>query len=114
MKFLFLVFMIIVLLIIHEFGHYLAYKFYGIPAHLRKSLLAPGISPNKPVSVSKIQGVVIALSGFIFSTIIFVLPSILFYPLWKALMIGSVAGSAADLIWCLSIISSKEKKIDIR
>jgi len=49
MKFGLLVLMVLILLIIHEFGHYLAYKIYGIPAHFRKSLLAPGISPNETI-----------------------------------------------------------------
>jgi membrane-associated protease RseP (regulator of RpoE activity) len=113
MKFIFLIFMILILLVIHEYGHYLAYKIYGIPAHVRKSILAPGISPNESVYVTKTQGIVIALAGFVFSTVIFVIPSIFFYPLWKALMVGSVAGSAADFIWALTMMLSKGHKINI-
>ena len=108
MKFGLLVLMVLILIIIHEFGHYLAYKIYGIPAHFRKSLLAPGISPNETIVVTKIQGIVIGLSGFVFSTAIFILPSILVYPLWKALLVGSVAGSIADFLWVFSMIFSKE------
>ncbi|MHC1683042.1 MAG: metalloprotease family protein [Clostridiaceae bacterium] len=108
MKFGFLLFMALILMIIHEFGHYLAYKIYGIPAHFRKSLLVPGISPNETIIVTKMQGMIIALSGFVFSTLIFVLPSALIYPLWKALLVGSVAGSIVDFLWAFSMIFSKE------
>ena len=108
MRFAFLLCMVLILIIIHEFGHFLAYKIYGIPAHFRKSIIAPGISPNETIVVSKIQGMVIALSGFIFSTVIFVVPSALLYPLWKALLVGSVAGSIADYLWAFSMIFSKK------
>ena len=111
MKFGFLVFMILILLIIHEFGHYLAYKIYGIPVHFRKSLLAPGISPNETIVVTKMQGIVIGLSGYVFSTIIFVLPNVFAYPLWKALFVGSIACSIVDFIWVFSMILSKDKII---
>lgn len=111
MKFIFLVFMVLILVIIHEFGHFLAYKIYKIPAHFRKSLLAPGISPNETIIVTKTQGMVIALSGFVFSTVIFVLPSALIYHLWKALLVGSVAGSIADYLWAVSMIFSKKVRI---
>ena len=89
--------------------HYLAYKIYGIPAHFRKSLLAPGISPNETIVVTKMQGIVIGLSGYVFSTIIFVLPNVFAYPLWKALFVGSIAGSIVDFIWVFSMILSKYK-----
>jgi membrane-associated protease RseP (regulator of RpoE activity) len=108
MKFGLLVLMVLILIIIHELGHYLAYKIYGIPAHFRKSLLAPGISPNETIVVTKMQGIVIGLSGFVFSTVIFVFPSIFVYPLWKALLVGSVAGSIVDFIWAFSMIFSNE------
>jgi len=107
MKFGFLLFMVLILIIIHEFGHFIAYKIYGIPAHFRKSLLAQGISPNETIVVTKMQGMVIALSGFVFSTVIFVLPSAMLYPLWKALLEGSVAGSIADYLWAFSMILAK-------
>jgi len=89
-------------------GYLIAYKIYGIPAHFRKSLLAPGISPNETIVVTKMQGMVIALSGFVFFTVIFVLPSALLYPLWKAFLVGSVAGPIADYIWAFSMVLAKK------
>lgn len=113
MKLTLLIIMVMILLVIHEYGHYAAYRIFGIPAHVRKSLLAPGISPNKAVSVTKFQGLVIALAGFVLSTVVFVIPSIFVYPLWKALLIGSIAGSAADFLWAISMIFSGKERIDI-
>ena len=97
-----------VLLIAHEFGHYLAYRMLGYDAVVRKSIFIPGIDPKNTIQVTKTEGLIIALGGFAFSTIIIVLPCMLIhYHLWFVLLIGSIAGSIVDFIWALTMIFTK-------
>ena len=108
MKFLFMIVMIFILFVIHELGHYFAYTMFGIPSYFRKSVITPGFSPKETAVVSKFKGLVIALSGFLLSTILFVIPTIFFYSLWKVLLIGSIAGSSMDFIWAFTMLIPKK------
>jgi len=111
-NFIIMLIMIFILFVIHEWGHYLAFKMFGISSHFRKSIIAPGVDPNETVIVSRFQGIVIALSGFFVSTILFVLPMTLIYPLWKVLLIGTFAGASLDFLWAFSMVFSKEITIN--
>lgn len=110
-NFLLLLIMALILIAIHEFGHYLAYRLFGYKAHFNMSMLIPSVQPNEEITVTRFQGLTIALLGFIFSSLVFVLPCYLFYPQWKALFIGSVAGSIADFFWAFSMIFDKKVHI---
>lgn len=93
------------LLIVHEYGHYIAYRILGYKAVVRRSFLVPGIDPLNTIEVNRAEGLLIALGGFIFSIIIVVIPSLLFhYRLWVVLIIGSVAGSIVDFIWAFGML----------
>lgn len=107
MKLLALSALVLVLFIVHEWGHYLAYRMFGIPAYFKKSFFIPQVLPNTTVTVTKLQGLVIALAGFFVSTLLIVIPCMFVYPLWKALFIGSIAGSSVDFIWALSMCFTK-------
>lgn len=108
MKLFILSILVAALFIVHEWGHYLAYRVFYIPAYFKKSLFVPQVLPKETVTVSKLQGLIIALAGFIVSTILIVLPCIFIYPLWRALLVGSLAGSSVDFIWALSICFTKK------
>lgn len=98
----------ILLFIVHEMGHYFAYRILGYDAKIRFSLIAPGIDPIKDIEVSRLEGVLISLGGFILSTFTVVGLSILLkYPLWLPLFLGSVGFSIADFIWCITMMFSK-------
>ena len=105
LKFLGLLSFLAILFVTHEYGHYLAYRVLGYKAVIRKSFLAPGIDPKQTIEVSRLEGLIIALGGFVLSTIIVVVPLMLVqYKLLIALMIGSIAGSIVDFIWALSML----------
>ncbi len=109
LKFLGLLFFLAILFVTHEYGHYLAYRVFGYKAVIRKSFWAPGIDPKQTIKVTRLEGLIIALGGFVLSTIIVVVPLMLTqYKLWIALMMGSIAGSAADFIWALSMLFRKD------
>ena len=98
-----------VLLGIHELGHWLAYRLCGYDAVIRKSIFVPGIDPKKDIKVNKMQGLFIALNGFLFSALIEIVPLIFMeYKLWKALLLGSIAGASVDFIWAISMLFKKE------
>jgi membrane-associated protease RseP (regulator of RpoE activity) len=99
---------VVILFIVHEYGHYLAYRVLGYKAVVRKSFLAPGIDPQYTIKVTRAEGLLIALGGFMLSTIIIVIPLLLLeYKLWFVLLIGSVAGSVVDFIWALCMLFQK-------
>lgn len=107
--FLYVAFLVLILLIAHEYGHYLAYKVLGIPAQLRQSFFAPGIDPKNGITVNRWKGMLIAFSGFIFSSITVNFPLYLLgHKHWFVLFLGSIAGSIVDFIWALSMMGSKE------
>ena len=107
-NFLGLLFFAAILFAVHEYGHYLAYRVLGYKAVIRKSFWAPGIDPKETIQVSRLEGIIIALGGFVFSTVIVVVPLMLIqYKLWIALMLGSIAGSIIDFIWALSMLFRK-------
>lgn len=109
MKLLIAILIILTIFVLHEWGHYLAYKIFGIPAHFRRSILAPGIDPNETVVVSKLQGMVIALAGFFVSTCLFTLPMIIIFPIWKGFfLIITLVGSCVDFLWAISMIFSSK------
>lgn len=98
-----------ILLGVHEFGHWLAYRVCGYDAVLRKSVFVPGIDPKKDIKVSKIQGLFIALNGFLFSAFVEIVPLMfLGYKLWKVLLLGGIAGASVDFIWAISMLFQKE------
>ncbi len=104
-----------IVFVVHELGHYLAYRILGYQATIRKSLLAPGIDPKETIEIPCWQGLFIALSGFIFSTGIVVFPLFLMhYTYWFVLLIGSVAGSCVDAMWAISMIGRKKVTIYAR
>ena len=94
-------------LIVHECGHYLAYRVLGIPAYFKISVLVPQVLPRETVRLPRMKGLMIALAGFGVSTLLIVVPGIFIYPLWKALLIGSIAGASIDFLWALSMLFSK-------
>lgn len=107
-KFAVLLLLALIMFLIHEYGHYLAYRILGYQARVRKSFIAPGIDPKETIVVNRIQGLFIALNGFILSTFTVVLLSFLMnYSLWFVLFIGSVAGSCLDFIWAISMLFQK-------
>jgi len=108
-NFIVLIFLVLILLVIHEFGHWIAYRLCGYEAKVRKSILIPGIDPKEDIEVSKIQGLFIALNGFFFSTLVEVLPLMICgYKLWKVLLIGSMAGASVDFIWAIGMLFQKK------
>lgn len=115
LNFAILLLLALILLIVHEFGHYLAYRLLGFEAVVRTSLIAPGIDPKETILVTRIQGIFIALNGFIFSTLTVVLISFLMnYSLWFVLFIGSIAGSSVDFIWAFGMLFQKSVTIQGR
>lgn len=103
----------LILFAVHEWGHYLAYRLLGHQAMIRKSALIPGIDPKETIIVSRWQGVLIALAGFILSTIAVVLPLWAFnYQYWYLMMIGSLGGSIVDFIWAFSMLWKKSVTIE--
>jgi Protein of unknown function (DUF3267). len=111
-KFAILLLLTFLLLIVHEFGHYLAYRLLGFQARVRKSIFTPGIDPKEMIVVTRLQGLFIALNGFILSTLTVVLLSfIMNYSLWFVLFIGSLAGSCVDFIWAFGMLFQKKVKI---
>jgi len=103
----------IILFIVHEFGHFLAYRVFGYQAEVRKSFFTPGIDPKETIEVPRWQGICIALSGFFVSTISVVFPLFLInYQHWFVLLIGSIAGASVDAIWAVSMLTSKTVTIN--
>lgn len=112
-KFVIVLLLALILLIVHELGHYLAYRLLGFEAKMRKSIIVPGIDPKSTITVTRMQGLFIALNGFIFSTFTVVLLCFLLkYSLWFVLFIGSLAGSSVDFIWAFGMLF--QKNITIR
>jgi len=98
----------ITLLIVHETGHFIAYRIFGIKAKVRRSILVPGIDPVKTVTVPKWKGILIALGGFIFAGFIVNIPLyILGYKHSYLLLIGGIAGSIVDFIWAITMLGNK-------
>jgi len=115
MDFIILLLLAMVLLIIHELGHWLAYRLFGYQAVIRKSIIVPGIDPKETIEVKKGQGLFIALNGFAFSSFVVILPCfVLGYRLWHVLLIGGVAGACLDFIWSLGMIFQKTVTISAR
>ncbi len=111
-KFAVLLLLVFLVLIVHELGHYLAYRLLGFQACVRKSIIAPGIDPKETIVVTRMQGLFIALNGFILSTFSVVLLSYLMnYSLWFVLFIGSLAGSCVDFIWAIGMLFQKNVTI---
>lgn len=111
MKLAVLILLMVILFIIHEFGHYLAYQLLGIDTYFKMSVIAPQVLPKQNITITKVAGLFVALSGFIISILLFVYPLSYFYNLWKALLVGSLAGSIADFLWAISMIFVKEVTI---
>ena len=65
MDFALVLFIVMILFVAHEYGHYLAYRILKIPAKLRRSIIAPGIDPKERVLVKWWQGLMIAFAGSI-------------------------------------------------
>lgn len=64
------------------------------------------------IVVTRLQGLFIALNGFILSTFSVVLLSFLMnYSLWFVLFIGSLAGSCVDFIWALGMLFQRKVTI---
>ena len=106
--FLQLVALVGVLVVVHEAGHYLAYRTLGIRAKLRRSLLLPGIDPVETVTVSRWKGIWIALGGFLFAGVLINLPAyLLSYRHSFVLLLGGLAGSIVDFIWAISMLGQK-------
>ncbi len=115
MNFVGVVMFALMVFIIHELGHYTTYRVLGHQAAIRKSIFAPGIDPKETIEIPCWQGILIAISGFIFSTVVVVFPLFLLqYQYWFVLLIGSVAGSLADVIWAVSMIGRKKVTIYAR
>ncbi len=110
-----LVMIAMVLLVVHELGHYIAYRLLGYKAVIRRSVLVPGIDPAETIVVTLWQGVFIALAGFVFSTTIIVLPLLIIqYPYWTAVLICFIAGSIVDFVWAASMLGHKTVTIHAR
>lgn len=108
-KFIILLGLAIGLFIVHELGHWLAYRIFGFEARVRKSIVVPGIDPKEDLEVSRVQGITIALSGFLFSTVVVILPLYLGkYNLWFALFLGGIAGASIDFLWAISMLFQKK------
>lgn len=58
-NFIVLLFLAVLLFIIHELEHWIAYRLCGYPAVIRKSVLVPGIDPEKTIEVKRWQGLFI-------------------------------------------------------
>lgn len=103
--FLFLLFLALILMIVHEFGHWISYRILGYQAVVRKSLLVPGIDPKETIQVTKYQGLFIALNGFIVSFLVIIVPCyLLSYRYWNVLLIGGLFGASLDFIWAFTMI----------
>lgn len=119
-KFLSWDFMVVLILailtfVVHEYGHYLAYRILGIPAKLRRSFLVPGIDPRETVTIKRWKGLLIALGGFILSICAVIFPLFIFnYKHCFVLFLGAVAGSLLDFVWMMSMLGSKEITIHAR
>lgn len=96
-----------IIFIVHEWGHYLAYRLFGIPVYFKLSVFVPQVLPRQTIRLRRSKGLVIALAGFVISTLLIVVPSVFFYKLWKALLIGSIAGASVDFLWAASMVFSK-------
>ncbi len=95
----------LVLIIMHELGHYMAYRLFGIEARLRPNLLAPGIDPKKPVTVSRWKGIFIAINGFIFASLTVNLPLYLLgYKHSSLILLAGAIGSVLDFLWALTML----------
>lgn len=106
--FAFVIILCLVLFAVHEYGHYLAYKIFHIPAKLRHSILIPGIDPKETISVKRWKGILIALGGFVLSSLIVVLPLyVLRYKHWFVMFLGAVAGSIVDFVWAISMLGNE-------
>jgi len=115
LNFIILLILAILLLIIHELGHWIAYRLCGHPAVIRKSVLIPGIDPKETIEVKRWQGLFIALNGVALSSLVVIFPCfILGYRLWHVLLIGGVAGACVDFIWAFSMIFQHTVKIFAR
>lgn len=113
--FAFVIILALALFIVHEYGHYLAYRVLGIPAKLRRSVIAPGVDPKETICVKRWKGLFIALGGFFLSNLILVLPLYAFsYKHWFVLFLGSFAGSIVDFAWALSMLSRKTVTLQSR
>jgi hypothetical protein len=113
--FLVLLLLAAVLLIVHEFGHWVAYRLCGYQAVIRKSVLVPGIDPKVTIVVNRFQGLFIALNGFVLSALVVLIPSFAYgYRLWPALLLGGIAGASVDFIWAFSMLFQKEITISSR
>jgi len=97
-----------VVVVVHEAGHYLAYRLFGIPARIRKSFWAPGIDPVETVTVARWKGIVIAAGGLIISLVFIFALFLIGYRDWWLELIGDVAGSVADFGWALSMLPKKQ------
>lgn len=106
---------VVILFVVHEYGHYLTYRVLGYKAVVRKSFLAPGIDPQYTITVKKAEGILIALGGFLLSMIVIVIPLLLLqYKLWLVVLIGGAAGSVVDFLWALSMLFQKSITISAK
>lgn len=100
--------LIIALFLIHELGHYLAYRVLGYRAVIRKVVFVPGIDPKETIEVTRSEGLVISMSGFILTVMLVVLPCVLVgYKQCFALFMASIAGSFMDLFWVMNLLYRK-------
>ena len=112
--FAFVLLLMTILFIVHEYGHYLAYKILKIPAKIRRSFFVPGIDPKETVSVKRWQGMMIAFGGFVLSFVIVVPLYIFSYKHSFVIFIGAIAGSIFDFVWALCMIGMKTVTIKSR
>lgn len=107
--------LVAVLFVVHEAGHYIAYRALGIRARLRRNILIPGIDPVATVSVPRWKGVVIALSGFIIAGMLVNAPAyVLGYQHRFVLLLGGIAGSIVDFVWAISMLPQGTVTIEAR
>lgn len=113
--FILLLFLMLLLFIVHEFGHWIAYRILGYQATVRKSILIPGVDPKETIKVKRWQGIFIALNGFFFSSLIIILPCyIIRYNLWHVLLLGGIVGAFLDFMWAFGMILQKTVIISVR
>lgn len=107
--------LILALFFVHELGHYLAYRLLGYRAVIRKAFFVPGIDPKETIEVTRYEGVVIAMSGFVLSAAVVVLPcALLQFNQSLTIFVASIAGSFVDFIWAMALLNQRTIRITPR